>query len=130
MGKWKEKKKDLSMKPMHLHHNGTARPVIAAVLVLSVVLASFTGCRDKKTVETEAPTTTETTVSPTPTNTPTPTNSPTPSPTPVIPHMDAPEVDTKAPMFLNLPETAWVANGNEFYINLYVGFIDDCDSDV
>ncbi|WP_051688774.1 GH25 family lysozyme [Butyrivibrio sp. AE2032] len=72
--------------------------------------------------------------SPTPTDTPTPTPSntptPTPSPTPAIPHMEQPEEDTKAPMFLNLPESASVELGSEFDINRHIGFIDNCDSDV
>ena len=113
---------------------GTVRAFVASALVFSVVLASFTGCKHNNKIEQteEKTTTTETTVKPTDTPTPTPSNTPTPtpSPTPSIPHMNAPATDTKAPMFLNLPETSYVKNGDDFDINRHIGFIDDCDSDV
>ena len=44
--------------------------------------------------------------------------------------MNKPDVDDTAPMFLNLPETAYIEVGGDFDINRHVGFIDDCDSDV
>ena len=124
---------------MHSKINKTVRAMIGAVLTASVVAASITGCtpvetqqstdgmRDGNDINTYA--STEETE---PENTPTPTNSPTPtpSPTPSIPHMNKPDVDTTAPFFLNLPDSVSVQNGDEFDIQRYIGYIDDCDSDV
>ncbi len=124
---------------MHSKINKTVRVMIGAVLTASVVAASITGCtpvetqqstdgmRDGNDINTYA--STEETE---PENTPTPTNSPTPtpSPTPSIPHMNKPDVDTTAPFFLNLPDSVSVQNGDEFDIQRYIGYIDDCDSDV
>ena len=58
------------------------------------------------------------------------TTEPSPTPTPKVRHMDKPETDTKAPMFLNLPESVSVKVGNEFNIQKHIGYIDDCDSEV
>ena len=117
----------------------TVKSLTAAALVASVSLAFLAGC-DTKATDTEESSSSEQTISmetigdvvasepALPTETPTPT--PEPSPTPSIPHMNAPEVDATAPMWLNLPETAYIEIGDEFDINRYVGYIDDCDSQV
>lgn len=127
------------MEIMHSKFNKMIRSLTGAALVVSVAVASFTGCttptatgytegmrdgNDINTVETTEEK--EPTATPTPTNTPTPT----PSPTPAIPHMDKPDVDTTAPFFLTLPESVRVENGSEFDINRHIGYIDDCDSNV
>ena len=44
--------------------------------------------------------------------------------------MDMPEEDTKAPMFLSLPETVSVKVGSEFNIQKHIGYIDNCDAEV
>ena len=122
------------MKRTHINMSGTARSLLAALLALSVSFAFLAGCgkntvRDTededepvKTSEEETEKTTEVTT--------TTSEEPTPTPTPPIPHMDAPEVDTTAPMWLNLPESVSIQVDSEFDINKYVGNIDDCDSDV
>lgn len=127
------------MEIMHTKLNKVIRSLTGAALVVSVAVASFTGCttpnateytegmrdgNDINTVETTEATEPEAT--PTPTNTPTPT----PSPTPAIPHMNAPDVDTTAPFFLTLPESVSIENGSEFDIHRHIGYIDDCDSKV
>lgn len=123
---------------MHSKVNKLVRSLTGAVLVASVVVASFTGCttgqtentdgmRDGNDINTfETTEETESEATPTPTNTPTPT----PSPTPAIPHMNMPDVDTTAPFFLTLPESVSIENGSEFDINRHIGYIDDCDSNV
>lgn len=123
---------------MHSKINKLVRSLTGAVLVASVVVASFTGCttgqtentdgmRDGNDINTfETTEETEPEATPTPTNTPTPT----PSPTPAIPHMNMPDVDTTAPFFLTLPESVSIENGSEFDINRHIGYIDDCDSNV
>lgn len=116
----------------------TIRSLLAPVLVSSVILASFTGCDAAETKASEGikegndSNTIETTAQPTPTNTPAPTNTPTPTPipTPCIPHMNMPAVDKTAPMFLSLPESVSISVGSDFDIQRYIGYIDDCDSDV
>ena len=128
---------DFCMKKTELNLTKKGRSLVASILAVTVVAASFTGCktgteqtdgmRDGDDINTVATTTeTEPVATPTPTNTPTPT----PSPTPAIPHMNKPEKDTTAPMFLNLPEKVSIEVGSEFDINRHIGFIDDCDSDV
>ena len=108
---------------------------LAAVSITAAIsMSTLTACKipevigngseDVPTVTTTEPT--ETTPSPTPTDTPTPS----PSPTPAKPHMDMPEEDTKAPMFLSLPETVSIKVGNEFNIQKHIGYIDNCDADV
>ena len=126
------------MEIMHIKIRKNIGSLIAAAMVLAVSVASFTGCDSKETSATEGMrdgndiNTVETTVETEPTNTPTPTNThtPTPSPTPSIPHMNKPEVDKTAPMFLNLPENVSISVGSDFDIQRYIGYIDDCDSDV
>ncbi len=128
---------DFCMKKTGLNLTEKGRSFVASILAVTVVAASFTGCktgtqqtdgmRDGDDINTAVSTTeTEPTATPTPTNTPTPT----PSPTPAIPHMNKPDKDTTAPMFLNLPEKVSIEVGSEFDINRHIGFIDDCDSDV
>jgi len=129
--------KDFCMKKTAVNLTKTGRSLVASILAITVVAASFTGCktvtnqtegmRDGDDINTAATTVeTEPVATPTPTNTPTPT----PSPTPAIPHMNKPDKDTTAPMFLNLPEKVSIEVGSEFDINRHIGFIDDCDSDV
>lgn len=108
------------------------RLITAASVVSSIALASFTGCRTTVDVET-VPTTdvqpaTELTAYIA--TTPSETEPPTPTPTPAIPRMNRPAVDTTAPFFLNLPETAYVKVGDEFNIDKFIGYVDDCDSEV
>lgn len=117
---------------------GTKRSMLAAVIVAAVALMTLSGChmsepgytegmRDGNDINTAAdPANTTPEATPVPTNTPTPT----PTPTPAIPHMDMPDLDTKAPIFLNLPETVRVEIDGEFDADRYIGYIDDCDSDV
>ena len=96
------------MEIMHIKIRKKIGSLIAAAMVLAVSAASFTGCDSKETITTEGMrdgndiNTVETTAETEPTNTPTSTNTPTPtpSPTPSIPHMNKPEVDKTAPMFL------------------------------
>ena len=125
---------------MHRMINRTVRALLAAALVTSVAAASFTGCSSKETPATEGirdgndintSATTEETV-PTATPSPVPTDTPTPTPVPTasIPHMNLPAVDKTAPMFLNLPESVSIEVGSDFDIQRYIGYIDDCDSDV
>ena len=125
------------MKKTTINPIRSGRSLVAVVLAVSVSVACLTGCktnvevtegmRDGNDINTFASTEeTEPEATPTPTITPTPT----PTPTPAIPHMNKPDVDDTAPMFLNLPETAYVEVGGDFDINRHVGFIDDCDSDV
>lgn len=129
--------KDFCMKKTAVNLTKKGRSLVASILAVTVVAASFTGCknvtdqtegmRDGDDINTFATTTeTEPAATPTPTNTPTPT----PSPTPAIPHMNKPDKDTTAPMFLNLPEKVSIEVGSEFDIHRHIGFIDDCDSDV
>lgn len=115
--------------------SGTARTLVAALLAVSVSFAFLAGCRNNKVRETEdddepVKTTEEEPEKTTEEVTTTTTEEITPSPTPTIPHMQAPEEDTTAPMWLNLPESVSIQVDTEFDINRYVGFIDDCDSDV
>ncbi len=115
--------------------SGTARTLVAALLAVSVSFTFLAGCRNNKVRETEdddepVKTTEEEPEKTTEEVTTTTTEEITPSPTPTIPHMQAPEEDTTAPMWLNLPESVSVQVDTEFDINRYVGFIDDCDSDV
>ena len=115
--------------------SGTARTLVAALLAVSVSFTFLAGCRNNKVRETEdddepVKTTEEEPEKTTEEVTTTTTEEIPPSPTPTIPHMQAPEEDTTAPMWLNLPESVSVQVDTEFDINRYVGFIDDCDSDV
>ena len=115
--------------------SGTARTLVAALLAVSVSFTFLAGCRNNKVRETEdddepVKTTEEEPEKTTEEVTTTTTEEITPSPTPTIPHMQAPEEDTTAPMWLNLPESVSIQVDSEFDINKYVGFIDDCDSDV
>lgn len=115
--------------------SGTARTLVAALLAVSVSFTFLAGCRNNKVRETEdddepVKTTEEEPEKTTEEVTTTTTEEITPSPTPTIPHMQAPEEDTTAPMWLNLPESVSIQVDTEFDINRYVGFIDDCDSDV
>lgn len=138
----KERLRDLfrRMEIMHSKINRILRTVTAAVMVSSVILVSFTGCDSSETKVTEgmrdgndintSETTAETEPTATPTPKPTNTPTPTPSPTPSIPHMNKPDVDKTAPFFLNLPESVSVQVGSDFDIDRYVGYVDDCDSDV
>lgn len=123
------------MKRTHTNMSGTARTLVAALLAVSVSFTFLAGCRNNKVRETEdddepVKTTEEEPEKTTEEVTTTTTEEITPSPTPTIPHMQAPEEDTTAPMWLNLPESVSVQVDTEFDINRYVGFIDDCDSDV
>lgn len=123
---------------MHLRLRKVLRIAAVTTLVASVSLASLTGCNvpgfeegmrdgnDINTFESSEITETEPTPTPEPTETPTPS----PSPTPAKPHMDMPEEDTKAPMFLTLPESVSVKVGSEFNIQKHIGYIDNCDADV
>ena len=45
-------------------------------------------------------------------------------------HMDPPEVDTTAPVFISYPRTIQLLKGKEFVAQDYVGYIDDVDRDV
>lgn len=45
-------------------------------------------------------------------------------------HMDPPEVDTEAPVFISYPRTISLQKGKEFVAGDYVGYIDDTDRDV
>ena len=45
-------------------------------------------------------------------------------------HMDPPEVDTEAPVFISYPRTIQLQKGKEFIAQDYVGYIDDVDRDV
>jgi GH25 family lysozyme M1 (1,4-beta-N-acetylmuramidase) len=45
-------------------------------------------------------------------------------------HMDPPEVDTEAPVFISYPRTISLVKGKEFVPDEYVGYIDDTDRDV
>ena len=122
---------------MHNKLKKALKTMLVATMVTAITVASFTGCKTGST-ETEGMrdgddiNTSETTEETEPSATPTPTNTPTPtpSPTPAIPHMDLPEVDDTAPMFLNLPETVYIEEGGEFNIDKHIGYIDDCDSNV
>ena len=112
----------------------TLRFWAAVSIVAAVSMSTLTACKipGGEVAGTEIPTgtiTTETT-EPTPTPEPTETPTPTPSPTPAKPHMDMPEEDTKAPMFLSLPESVSIKVGNEFNIQKHIGYIDNCDADV
>jgi Lyzozyme M1 (1,4-beta-N-acetylmuramidase) len=123
---------------MHLRLSKLLRIAAVTTIVASISLGSLTGCNvppyeegmrdgnDINTFESSEVTETEPEATPTPTETPTPT----PSPTPAKPHMDKPEEDTKAPMFLSLPETVSIKVGNEFNIQKHIGYIDNCDADV
>ena len=123
---------------MHLRLSKLLRIAAVTTIVASISLVSLTGCNvppyeegmrdgnDINTFESSEVTETEPEATPAPTETPTPT----PSPTPAKPHMDKPEEDTKAPMFLSLPETVSIKVGNEFNIQKHIGYIDNCDADV
>lgn len=123
------------MKRMPNYLSRTARSLVAALLAVSVSFAFLAGCqrnRGRETEEDDEPvkTSEEEPVVTTEEVTTTTTEEITPSPTPTIPHMQAPEEDTTAPMWLNLPESVSIQVDTEFDINRYVGYIDDCDSDV
>ena len=123
------------MKRKHTNLSGTARSFVAALLAVSVSFAFLAGCQRDRVRETEdddepVKTSEEETEKPTTEVTTTTSEEPTPTPTPSIPHMDLPEEDTTAPMWLNLPESVSIQVDTDFDINRYVGFIDDCDSDV
>ena len=123
------------MKRMPNYLSRTARSLVAALLAVSASFAFLAGCqrnRGRETEEDDEPvkTSEEEPVVTTEEVTTTTTEEITPSPTPTIPHMQAPEEDTTAPMWLNLPESVSIQVDTEFDINRYVGFIDDCDSDV
>ena len=123
------------MKRMPNYLSRTARSLVAALLAVSVSFAFLAGCqrnRGRETEEDDEPvkTSEEEPVVTTVDVTTTTTEEITPSPTPTIPHMQAPEEDTTAPMWLNLPESVSIQVDTEFDINRYVGYIDDCDSDV
>lgn len=45
-------------------------------------------------------------------------------------HMDPPEVDTEAPVFISYPRTIQLLKGKEFVADEYVGYIDDTDREV
>ena len=45
-------------------------------------------------------------------------------------HMDPPEVDTEAPVFISYPRTIKLLKGKKFIPDDYVGYIDDVDRDV
>ena len=119
---------------MSINIRKTLRFLAAVSITAAISMSTLTACKipevigsgseDVPTVTTTEPT--ETTPSPTPTDTPTPS----PSPTPAKPHMDMPEEDTKAPMFLSLPETVSIKVGNDFNIQKHIGYIDNCDADV
>ena len=123
------------MKRMPNYLSRTARSLVAALLAVSVSFAFLAGCqrnRGRETEEDDEPvkTSEEEPVVTTEEVTTTTTEEITPSPTPTIPHMQAPDEDTTAPMWLNLPESVSIQVDTEFDINRYVGYIDDCDSDV
>ena len=123
------------MKKMPNYLSRNARSLVAALLAVSVSFAFLAGCQRNSGRETDdddepVKTSEEETVVTTEEVTTTTTEENTPSPTPTIPHMQAPEEDTTAPMWLNLPESVSIQVDTEFDINRYVGFIDDCDSDV
>ena len=123
---------------MHLRLRKVLRIAAVTTIAASISLASFTGCKlpgptegmrdgdDINTFESSEEPETEPEVTPEPTETPTPS----PSPTPAKPHMDMPEEDTKAPMFLTLPESVSIKVGSEFNIQKHIGYIDNCDADV
>ena len=137
-GNCRKEKSKIFMKRISGNRTKLLQPSLVAIMVTSVVLTSFTGCRSDPTGYTEGMrdgndiNTAATADDNEPTATPLPTASPTPTPTPApaIPHMDMPDIDTKAPMFLNLPESVSVEIGSEVDADRYVGYIDDCDSDV
>ena len=123
------------MKKMPNYLSRNARSLVAALLAVSVSFAFLAGCQRNSGRETDdddepVKTSEEETAVTTEEVTTTTTEEITPSPTPTIPHMQAPEEDTTAPMWLNLPESVSIQVDTEFDINRYVGFIDDCDSDV
>ena len=122
------------MKKMPNYLSRTARSLVAALLAVSVSFAFLAGCqrnRGRETEEDDEPVkTSEEPVVTTEEVTTTTTEEITPSPTPTIPHMQTPDEDTTAPMWLNLPESVSIQVDTEFDINRYVGYIDDCDSDV
>ena len=123
---------------MSLKIRKTLKILAVASIVGAISLASFAGCtvkgptegmrdgNDINTIESSEEPETEPEATPTPTETPTPT----PSPTPAKAHMDMPEEDTKAPMFLSLPESVSIKVGSEFNIQKHIGYIDNCDADV
>ena len=119
---------------MHLRLHKLLMTTAVTAIAASISLAALTGCNvpgaaagsDSNMLESSEITETEPQVTPEPTETPTPT----PSPTPAKPHMDMPEEDTKAPMFLSLPESVSIKVGNEFNIQKHIGYIDNCDADV
>ena len=129
---------------MQKEFNRMIKKSFAAVLTVALTVVSFTGCKtgdsreternrdvkDRKTEGTTTETTPEVTLLPTATATPSPSPTPTATPTPSIPHMNQPEKDITAPFFLNLPESVSVEVGSDFDIQRYVGYVDDCDSDV
>ena len=117
----------------------TLKLLAVTSLAAAMVMSLFTGCkkpvyeegmRDGNDINTFESTEDTEETEPTPTPEPTETPTPTPSPTPAKPHMDKPEQDTKAPMFLSLPETVSIKVGNTFNIQKHIGYIDDCDADV
>ena len=107
------------------------KTITSALVFASVILGVLTGCNSSESGESSIDNSTaaapeeswelvETSA----------TDTPTPTPSLNIPHMNAPEVDVTAPFFLNLPENVSIEKGEEFNIDSYIGYIDDCDSDV
>ena len=119
---------------MNTNIRKTLRFWAAVSIVAAVSMSTLTACKipggDAAVTEIPTGTITTETTEPTPTPEPTETPTPTPSPTPAKPHMDMPEEDTKAPMFLSLPESVSIKVGNEFNIQKHIGYIDNCDADV
>lgn len=123
---------------MNLRIQRFIKVLAVTTVVTAVSLASLSGCAipgqpggtdfdtGSNILESSEEPETEPAETPTPTETPTPS----PSPTPAKPHMDQPEVDTKAPIFLSLPESVSIKVGSEFNIQKHIGYIDDCDPNV
>ena len=122
------------MEIMNTNIHKTLRFWAAVSIVAAVSMSTLTACKipggDAAVTEIPTGTITTETTEPTPTPEPTETPTPTPSPTPAKPHLDMPEEDTKAPMFLSLPESVSIKVGNEFNIQKHIGYIDNCDADV
>ena len=111
--------------------------IAATAIAAMLMLASVAGCQQPWETESTASdtatseTTTESLEKIVLTDAPTETEAtPTPTPVPKVRHMDKPETDTKAPMFLSLPESVSIKVGNTFNIQKHIGYIDDCDPEV
>ena len=122
---------------MNLRIQKIIKVLAVTTVVTAVSLASFTGCTiPGQPGDTDFDTGSNILESseepdPEPTETPTPTEpTPSPSPTPAKPHMEQPEEDTKAPIFLSLPESVSIKVGSEFNIQKHIGYIDNCDPNV